>query len=94
MTFTGVFQDLMDGNPVTRTSWIEENDARIVFYDNEVKSFVDRRTSGEWQSKFICVTGDDLNATDWEVGEWEDGHESCSFEVDSDESDDSGEDNT
>jgi hypothetical protein len=72
MTFTGVFQDLMDGNPVTRTSWVEEDETRIVYYDTETKSFVDRRDSGEWQSKYLCVTGDDMNATDWEVCEWGD----------------------
>jgi hypothetical protein len=71
MTFTEVFQDLMDGNPVYRTSWQEEDEARIVFYDNTQKAFVDRHDSDEWQSKFLCVTGDDMNATDWEIGDWE-----------------------
>jgi hypothetical protein len=73
MTFTGVFQELMDGNPVTRTSWVEEDEARIVYYDTEIKSFVDRRASGEWQFKYLCVTGDDMNATDWEICEWQEG---------------------
>jgi hypothetical protein len=73
MTFTGVFQELMDGNPVTRTSWVEEDDTRIVYYDTEIKSFVDRRASEEWQSKYLCVTGDDMNATDWEICDWEEG---------------------
>jgi len=72
MTFTAVFQDLMDGNPVTRTAWVDEDDTRIVYYDNQAKSFIDRRDSDEWQSKYLCVTGDDLNATDWEICEWED----------------------
>lgn len=73
MTFTGVFQELMDGNPVTRTSWVEEDETRIVYYDTETKSFVDRRASGEWQSKYLWVTGDDMNATDWEICDWEEG---------------------
>jgi hypothetical protein len=73
MTFTEVFQDLMDGNPVSRTSWEKEDEARIVYYDTENKAFVDRRTSGEWQSKYLCVIGDDMNATDWEICEWEEG---------------------
>jgi hypothetical protein len=73
MTFTEVFQDLMDGNPVSRTSWEKEDEARIVYYDNQTKAFVDRRTSGEWQSKYLCVIGDDMNATDWEICEWEEG---------------------
>jgi hypothetical protein len=73
MTFTGVFQELMDGNPVTRTSWVEEDETRIVYYDTEIKSFVDRRASGEWQSKYLCVTGDDMNTTDWEICNWEEG---------------------
>jgi hypothetical protein len=73
MTFTGVFQELMDGNPVTRTSWVEEDETRIVYYDTETKSFVDRRASGEWQSKYLFVTGDDMNATDWEICDWEEG---------------------
>ena len=73
MTFTEVFQDLMDGNPVSRTSWEKEDKARIVYYDNQTKAFVDRRTSGEWQSKYLCVIGDDMNATDWEICEWEEG---------------------
>lgn len=73
MTFTEVFQDLMDGNPVSRTSWEKEDEARIVYYDTETKAFVDRRTSGEWQSKYLCVIGDDMNATDWEICEWEEG---------------------
>lgn len=71
MLFTEVFQDLMDGNPVTRTAWVEEDETRIVYYDNQVKSFIDRRDSDEWQSKYLCVTGDDMNATDWEIGDWE-----------------------
>ena len=73
MTFTEVFQDLMDGNPVSRTSWEKEDEARIVYYDNQTKAFVDRRTSGEWQSKYLCVIGEDMNATDWEICEWEEG---------------------
>ena len=73
MTVTEVFQDLMDGNPVSRTSWEKEDEARIVYYDNQTKAFVDRRTSGEWQSKYLCVIGDDMNATDWELCEWEEG---------------------
>lgn len=73
MTFTEVFQDLMDGNPVSRTSWEKEDEARIVYYDTETKAFVDRRTSGEWQSKYLCVIGEDMNATDWELCEWEEG---------------------
>jgi len=73
VTFTEVFQDLMDGNPVSRTSWEKEDEARIVYYDNQTKAFVDRRTSGEWQSKYLCVIGDDMNATDWEICEWEEG---------------------
>jgi hypothetical protein len=73
MTFTEVFQDLMDGNPISRTSWEKEDEARIVYYDTENKAFVDRRTSGEWQSKYLCVIGDDMNATDWEICEWEEG---------------------
>ena len=73
MTFTGVFQELMDGNPVTRTSWVEEDETRILYYDTETKSFVDRRASGEWQSKYLCVTGDDMNGTDWEICDWEEG---------------------
>jgi hypothetical protein len=36
-------------------------------------SFVDRRASGEWQFKYLCVTGDDMNATDWEICEWQEG---------------------
>ena len=73
MTFTEVFQDLMDGNPVSRTSWENEDEARIVYYDNQTKAFVDRRTSGEWQSKYLCVIGEDMNATDWELCEWQEG---------------------
>jgi hypothetical protein len=73
VTFTEVFQDLMDGNPVSRTSWEKEDEARIVYYDTETKAFVDRRTSGEWQCKYLCVIGDDMNATDWEICEWEEG---------------------
>jgi hypothetical protein len=73
MTFTEVFQDLMDGNPVSRTSWEKEDEARIVYYDTETKAFVDRRTSGEWQCKYLCVIGEDMNATDWEICEWEEG---------------------
>ena len=73
MTFGEVFQDLMNGNPVSRTSWEKEDEARIVYYDTEAKAFVDRRTSGEWQSKYLCVSGDDMTATDWELCEWEEG---------------------
>ena len=73
MTFTEVFQDLMDGNPVSRTSWEKEDEPRIVYYDNQTKAFVDRRTSGEWQSKYLCVIDDDMNATDWQLCEWEEG---------------------
>ena len=71
MTFSEVVQDLMDGNPITRASWIEEDETRIVYYDNQSKAFVDRRDSEEWQSKYLCLIGDDLNATDWEVCDWE-----------------------
>lgn len=72
MTFAAVFQDLMDGNPITRTAWLDEDETRIVFYDNKVKAFVDRRNDVEWQSMFLCIIDDDLNATDWEICEWED----------------------
>jgi hypothetical protein len=71
VTFSEVFQDFMDGHPITRTAWIEEDGTRIVFYDQETKSFVDRKHSDEWQSKYLCLIDDDLNATDWEVCEWE-----------------------
>lgn len=81
MTFTEVFQDLMDGNPITRAEWLVDDAAKIVFYNPELKLFVDRQRYGEWMHHFLCVTADDLNATDWEVGEWEDSHNSCVFEV-------------
>ena len=45
MRFGEVIQALMAGNPVSRTSWEKEDEARIVYYDTETKAFVDRRTS-------------------------------------------------
>lgn len=72
MTFIEVFDDLMSGNPVTRAEWIEDDENRIVFYDPEIKAFVDRRTAEQWetQCKFICVTHEDMSADDWEICEW------------------------
>jgi hypothetical protein len=78
MTFGEVIQDLMTGNPVSRTAWENEDEARIVYYDTQAKAFVDRRTSGEWQSKYLCVIGEDMNANDWELCEWEEGDKECS----------------
>lgn len=74
MTFIEVFNDLMSGNPVTRTEWIEDDENRIVFYDPEIRAFVDRRTAEKWetQCKFICVTHEDMSADDWEICEWGD----------------------
>lgn len=74
MTFIEVFNDLMSGTPVTRTEWIEDDDNRIVYYDPEIKSFVDRQTADQWetQCKFLCITHQDMSADDWEICEWGD----------------------
>jgi hypothetical protein len=74
MTFMEVFSAVMSGNPVTRAEWIEDDENRIVFYDTEIKSFVERRTADQWevQCKFLCVTHEDMLAGDWEICEWGD----------------------
>ena len=77
MTFIEVFNDLMSGNPVTRTAWIENNENRIIFYDPKNETFVDRMTAeqSETQCKFICITHKDMSAEDWEICDWEDENE-------------------
>jgi hypothetical protein len=72
MTFVEIFEDLMRGNPVTRTAWAEDEN-RMMYYCSKEKTFVDRWGDEPCQAqhKFICVTHEDMSADDWEVCEWE-----------------------
>jgi len=77
MRFGEVIQALMDGLPITRKAWLNEDEHRIVYFDLETLCFVDRRTAEAWevQCKFTCFTYEDMNADDWEVCEWETSNE-------------------
>jgi hypothetical protein len=74
MTFSEVLLAFMEGLPITRKGWLEDDEHRIAFCDTTTKSFVDRRTAELWetQCKFLCFTYEDMDAADWEVCEWED----------------------
>jgi hypothetical protein len=77
MRFSEVIQALMDGLPITRKAWLNEDEHRIVYFDLETLCFVDRRTAEAWevQCKFTCFTYDDMKADDWEVCDWETSNE-------------------
>lgn len=74
MTFAEVLVAFMDGSPITRKTWLKDDENRIVYYDFNTNSFVDRRTAEAWevQCKFTCFTYEDMNANDWEICEWND----------------------
>lgn len=74
MTFIEVFNDLMSGNPVTRTAWIEDDENQMMFYDLKNNTFVNRWGAEQYeaQHKFICITHEDMSAKDWEICDWED----------------------
>jgi hypothetical protein len=73
MRFGDVLDALLDGLPITRKAWLEDDEHRIVFYDPTTNGFVDRQTAEllETQCKFTCFTYEDMKADDWEVCEWE-----------------------
>jgi hypothetical protein len=73
MRFGEVLDAFLDGLPITRKAWLEDDENRIVFHDPTTNGFVDRRTVELWetQSKFTCFTYEDMKADDWEVCEWE-----------------------
>jgi hypothetical protein len=75
MRFGEVLDAFLDGLPITRKAWIDEDEHRIVFHDPTTNSFVDRRTAELWetQSKFTCFTYNDMQADDWEICDWEEG---------------------
>jgi len=77
MTYAAVLDAFMDGLPITRKAWLNEDEHRIVYFDLETLCFVDRRTAEAWevQCKFTCFTYDDMKADDWEVCEWETSNE-------------------
>jgi len=74
MTFCEVHRAFMDGNPITREAWLEDDEYRIIYYDPVDKAFVERQTEERWEvnCKYPCLTHEDLSADDWEVCEWED----------------------
>lgn len=74
MTYAAVLDALMDGLPITRKAWLENDEHRIVYFDLKTLCFVDRRTADAWetQCKFTCFTYDDMKADDWEVCDWDD----------------------
>ena len=74
MTFAEVLLAFMEGQPITRKAWIDDDENKMVYYDFYTKTFVERRTAETWelQCKFTCFTYEDMAATDWEVCDWED----------------------
>ena len=64
MTFAEVLVAFMDGSPITRKAWLKDDENRIVYYDFNTNSFVDRRTAEAWevQCKFTCFTYEDMDA--------------------------------
>jgi hypothetical protein len=77
MTYAAVFDAFMDGLPITRKAWLDEDENRIVYYDPKTNSFVDRHTAELWETQcnFPCFTYTDMDADDWEVCEWETNNE-------------------
>lgn len=75
MTYAAVLDAFMDGLPITRKAWLNDDENRMVYYDPKTNSFVDRRTAEAWEvaCKFTCFTYEDMDADDWEVCEWESG---------------------
>lgn len=74
MTFSEVLPAFMEGLPITRKGWLDDDEHRIAFYDPTTNSFVDRQTAELWetQCKFLCFTYEDMKADDWEVCDWDD----------------------
>ena len=72
MTFCDVYRAFMDGSPVTRTAWLEDDEYRIIYYDHVEKSFVERRGEERWEvnCKYPCLTYGDFCADDWEICDW------------------------
>ena len=77
MTYSAVLDAFMEGLPITRKAWLDDDENRIVYYDPKTKTFVDRMNSEGWevQCKFTCFTYEDMKADDWEVCEWETSNE-------------------
>jgi hypothetical protein len=75
MRFGEVLDAFLDGLPITRKAWLDDDEHRIFFHDPAINTFVDRRTAELWetQCKFTCFTYEDMKADDWEVCEWESG---------------------
>jgi hypothetical protein len=73
MTYAAMLDAFMEGLPVTRKAWLNEDEYRIVYFDLETLCFVERRTAEAWetQCKFTCFTYDDMKADDWEVCDWD-----------------------
>jgi hypothetical protein len=73
MTYAAVLDAFMEGLPVTRKAWLNEDEHRIVYFDLETLCFVERRTAEAWetQCKFTCFTYEDMSADDWEVCDWD-----------------------
>ncbi len=68
MKFTEVFDALMGGKPITRTSWED----KYLYYDKEDESFVyhysEDRELGTWA---LDLEHRDLIADDWDIDCWD-----------------------
>ena len=73
MKFTEVLDSLMEGKPITRTSW----EQKYMYYDKEEDCFVLVRNPDDIESRYelLSTTLDlypsDLIADDWDIDYWD-----------------------
>jgi hypothetical protein len=74
MKFSEVLYSLMDGKPISRTSWENNN---YMFYDKNDDCFVfvnypdDLERRYEWASIGLDIPPKDIIADDWEIDIWD-----------------------
>ena len=73
MKFTEVLDSLMEGKPITRTSW----EQKYMYYDKDENCFVLVRNPNDIESRYelLSTTLDlypsDLIADDWDIDYWD-----------------------
>ena len=73
MKFTEVLDSLMEGKPITRTSW----EQKYMYYDKDENCFVLVRNPDDIESRYelwsmtLDLYPSDLIADDWDVDYWD-----------------------
>jgi len=73
MKFTEVLDSLMEGKPITRTSW----EKKYMYYDKDENCFVLVRNPDDIESRYelwsltLDLYPSDLIADDWDIDYWD-----------------------